>query len=149
MKIQIACIMVLGIALNSIGQTTNSPYGAFWEDTPDVHAKWKPSGWTGEIYRAVRQPDGTARRLIFVVVTPQEYAAGFAALSAARKTAAIDAVTDTESDFTASMDKVVKAFALVTLDEINELRTAAGLPTYTTSQLVQAVKAKYQTLNGD
>ena len=126
-----------------------SPWFAFWQDDTATEIKGGAKGYTGEKCRIVRKPDGTARRLIFVAVTPQEYAAGFAALSAARKTAAIDAVTDTESDFTASMDKVVKAFALVTLDEINKLRTAAGLPTYTTSELVQAVKAKYQTLNGD
>jgi hypothetical protein len=46
----------------------------------------------------------------------------------------------------ASTKRVLKAFALVMLDEINILRTAAAMAPRTTTQLRTAVKNKLQTL---
>ena len=55
-----------------------------------------------------------------------------------------------DSDMDAKLDKLVKAFALVVLDEINTVRSnltsTTNLPTRTTAQLKAAVAAKYQTL---
>lgn len=49
-------------------------------------------------------------------------------------------------DFEISFDTLMKAFALVVLDEINILRSNASLADRTISQLKQAVKDKYDTL---
>lgn len=49
-------------------------------------------------------------------------------------------------DFTISFDKLLKAFALVILDEVNVLRNKAGLNERTVVQLKNAVKAKYESL---
>ena len=49
-------------------------------------------------------------------------------------------------DFEESFPVLVKAFALVVLDEVNILRAVAGLPERTTQQLKQAVKNKYNTV---
>lgn len=53
-----------------------------------------------------------------------------------------DEIADNESDFQTRFDPLLKAFALVMLDEINVLRTQAGLPARTVQQLQAAVKAK-------
>lgn len=53
---------------------------------------------------------------------------------------------DHETDFSAKFDKLLKAFALVTLDEINLLRVKAGLAPRTIEQLKSAVRTKYQEL---
>ena len=50
------------------------------------------------------------------------------------------------SDFEKQFNKINKAFVLVVLDEINALRTQAGLSTRTVSQLKTAVRNKYATL---
>lgn len=49
-------------------------------------------------------------------------------------------------DFTISFDKLLKAFALVVLNEVNVLRVEAGLSERTIEQLKNAVKAKYESL---
>ncbi len=49
-------------------------------------------------------------------------------------------------DLTISFDRLLKAFALVVLDEINLLRTKAGLAERTIEQLKNAVKVKYESL---
>ena len=49
-------------------------------------------------------------------------------------------------DFTLEMDKLIKAFALVVLNEINILRTEASLSERSTAQLKTAVKNKYDAL---
>jgi hypothetical protein len=49
--------------------------------------------------------------------------------------------------FTLTSEKrIIKAFALVVLDEINLLRTEAGLTARTTEQLRQAIKNKLETI---
>jgi len=55
-------------------------------------------------------------------------------------------IADDWSDFEMQFDKLLKAFALVVLDEINALRTQAGLATRTVAQLKTAVRNKYGTL---
>ena len=55
-------------------------------------------------------------------------------------------ISDDWSDFEIKFDKLMKAFALVVLDEINALRSQAGLSTRTIAQLKTAVKNKYNTL---
>ena len=50
-----------------------------------------------------------------------------------------DAEKDTKADLP---DEILKAFALVMLDEINELRAVHGRATITRAQLKAAVKAK-------
>lgn len=47
-----------------------------------------------------------------------------------------------EADIDVKFDTLLKAFALVLLDEINLLRSKTGLPTVTKAQLKQAIKNK-------
>lgn len=58
----------------------------------------------------------------------------------------IDAHAENEkvqaADIEAQFDATLKAFALVMLDEINTLRTAASLPVRTVAQLKTAIKNK-------
>ena len=82
----------------------------------------------------------------YVFVTEAQYNAGWAALDQGVKDAAKDAADDEASDFTVQMDKLLKAFALVVLDEINLLRAEAGLPARTGAQLRAAVRNKYRGL---
>jgi len=49
---------------------------------------------------------------------------------------------DLESDIETKFSQPLRAFALVMLAEINTLRSAAGLQTYTVAQLKQAVRNK-------
>jgi len=56
-------------------------------------------------------------------------------------------VNEEWSDFEIKFDKLLKSFALVVLSEINILRVNSGLSERTVSQLKQAVKNKYNTLN--
>ncbi|MFC1808850.1 hypothetical protein ACFL3D_01850 [Candidatus Omnitrophota bacterium] len=53
---------------------------------------------------------------------------------------------DDWSDIEKKFDKLLKAFSFVVLDEINILRTQAGLPERTTAQLKTAVKNKYDSM---
>jgi len=54
----------------------------------------------------------------------------------------IDVEKTAEADIELVFDSTLKAFALVVLDEINILRTQAGLPSRTVQQLKTAIKAK-------
>jgi len=49
-------------------------------------------------------------------------------------------------DITISFDKLLKAFALVVLDEVNLLRNKLGLKERTVEQLKDTVKNKYESL---
>lgn len=48
--------------------------------------------------------------------------------------------------FTERQEKIIKAFALVVMDEINILRTRAGLQARTISQIETAIKTKLKGL---
>jgi len=50
------------------------------------------------------------------------------------------------SDFEVQFEKLNRAFALVVLDEINNLRVNAALSERTVTQLKTAVRDKYETL---
>lgn len=56
--------------------------------------------------------------------------------------AEIEAEKNAMSDFEQQFDPVLKAFALVVLDEINLLRVNAGLTERTKEQLKQAINSK-------
>jgi hypothetical protein len=67
------------------------------------------------------------------------------AVDAAIAAAAAQAEADAK-DITISFEKLLKAFALTVLDEINILRDEHGLAARTVSQLKNAVSNKYDTL---
>ena len=54
-----------------------------------------------------------------------------------------DAVTAHDTDFEGRFDPLLKAFALVVLEEINTLRTQAGLQPRTVAQFKQAIRGRY------
>ena len=81
-----------------------------------------------------------------IIVTANEYAAGWAALDPARKAAAKAAAGNERVDINARLDKIVHAFALVMLDEVNLIRVNAGLAGRTVAQLKAAILAKYELL---
>lgn len=93
---------------------------------------------------------GQQVRLYRLIVSSNEYAAGWAALPQARKDAAKAAAAAERSDFDARFDKLLKAFALVVLDEINLIRqnvtSNTNLPARTEAQLKAAIKNKYEAL---
>lgn len=59
--------------------------------------------------------------------------------------AAAEAIENAK-DITIAFDKLLKSFALVVLDEINNLRQIANLPERTIDQLKTAVKDKYDAI---
>ena len=59
-----------------------------------------------------------------------------------RTTQELDDAKTIEADIEVKFDSTLKAFALVVLNEINILRTSAGLPERTIAQLKNAVKSK-------
>jgi hypothetical protein len=81
-----------------------------------------------------------------VVVTEAEYTAGWGVLPQARKEVAKAKAAAERADMDGKMDKLVKAFALVVLDEINTLRAKQGLAPRTAEQLKTAVKTKFESL---
>lgn len=105
-----------------------------------------------------------------VIVTSNEYAAGWAALPQARKDAAKAAAEDERTDFTGKFDKLLTAFALVSIEQNNKhqereqaikdailnfadiadlrARFAAmpDSPTNTVKQMIKAVRTKYKEL---
>ena len=64
-----------------------------------------------------------------------------AALAAIQDQTAIDAALGRRADFDNSSE-IVKALALAVLDELNQLRTAAGLQPRTAAQLKTAIRGK-------
>jgi hypothetical protein len=83
-------------------------------------------------------------------VTQAQYGDGsdaaWAAIPQALKDTAKSEAQEERKDFEVQFQKLLKAFALVVLDEINVLRQQHGLPVRTTAQLKAAVKARYDTL---
>lgn len=54
----------------------------------------------------------------------------------------VGGLQDEAADFESKFDPLLKAFAITVLDEINILRTQAGLPVRTIQQLKNAIKDK-------
>jgi hypothetical protein len=63
-------------------------------------------------------------------------------ITQAQVDAHLDAVKTNKADIELVFDSALKAFALVVLDEINALRTNAGLTPRSVQQLKTAVKSK-------
>jgi len=64
----------------------------------------------------------------------------------ADEAAAFAAAEEDMKDITVMFDKLLKAFSLVVLDEINILRSEHSLSERTIAQLKSAVKTKYESL---
>ena len=115
-------------------------------------AEWAASGW-----RAVAQVDTPAAGYRVTQYGVQELdgvtcrltvdaSVNLAAEAAAQLSAAKDmgkAIMDTGSY---DLALAVRAFALLTLQEINTLRTKAGLANYSQAQFLAALKAKMDSL---
>jgi hypothetical protein len=69
-------------------------------------------------------------------------AARLVRIAQAEKTAAQTSIDRGALQQGIAIDRLVRALALVTLDEINILRSAAGLAPRTTLQLINAIKAQ-------
>jgi len=101
-----------------------------------------------DLYRLIESPRQTYDRLTEKVVlsyapgTGRDYLQVWTveALPAAEAQANQDAELDRIADSVLTDRGALRAFALVMLDEINALRTAASLPTYTAAQLRTAVR---------
>lgn len=107
-----------------------TPNGLSWE------------GWVKDPLTGIR----AWKKYYTFTVTQAEYSAGWAALAQATKDAGKAVAQAERSDFGEQFDKLLKAFALVVLDEINILRANAGMAERTVAQLKTAVTNKYDSL---
>lgn len=97
-------------------------------------AGYRVTAWT------VQAIDGLTCRLL--VATEVNIAAEQAAALAAQIAADKDAAKMLSDVATSDVGRVIRAFAELVLQEINTLRTKAGLATYTQTQFINALKAK-------
>jgi len=101
--------------------------------------------WTaGTVISKFTVPDGTTINAPLFEITETEYNTG--SIAQAKIDTALAEAPENEKDFEVKFDKLLKAFALVVLDEINLLRAEAGLSARTTQQLKTAVGNRYDTL---
>jgi len=98
----------------------------------------------GDVISSYIVPDEATITAPVFEITQAEYASGN--IDQGKIDAALVIAQDNSKDFSMQFNKLLKAFALCVLDEINVLRTNAGLSERTTAQLKTAVKNKYNTL---
>lgn len=122
----------LGVAVGEITDASGNP-------VPSVHAIWKPdlsavSGFANKYWIVGTYPDNS--------ITLMDQASRDA-VDAAETSARLDSIADDiDTNVTYS-----HAFALVVLDEVNALRTNAGLSTRTAAQLKTAVRNKLDAIS--
>ena len=118
--------------------------------------QWKSQGWRTVVqeerpasgyrvtaYNVIAIDGNTCRLTIAASVNIADEAAAAAAAALAEQKAIGKDLLDTGKD---NLVLVLRAFALLALQEINTLRTKAGLATYTQAQFWNALKAKVDGL---